>query len=127
VFIHKRTLKTYDSCLRRGALEISLRPTETGARLMVTLHGAVDPHFYRHAARRFERLLRRTAATLSLQIDEFRGKQLHQLEHLLGRLSLYGDRVSVRLDDKLGSLLTIDPTVFRLIPEEESKLPATAG
>ena len=110
--------RKYASNLHRGALEISLRTGATGPLLIVTLRDAVDRHFFTHATRRFEKLLRKSAVTLSLNIDGLRERQMFQLEHLLTSLSRYGDRIAVRLGDGIPALLSIDATAFRLIPED---------
>lgn len=113
----ERIRKRYTTSLRRGALEISWRSTVTGDRLTVTLRDAVDRHFFTHAARRLEKLLKKSAVTLSLNIDVVREKQLSQLEVLLARLSQYGDRIAIRMDDSIRSVLSIDPSMFRLNTE----------
>lgn len=106
---------TFAACLQRGDLEISLGLGSTVNRLAVTVRGTVDPRFYSQAGRRLERLLRKTAATLSLQIDEFSDTQLRHLERLLRRLSRHGDRVSLHLSHRLQALLTIDLSLFHLV------------
>jgi hypothetical protein len=106
---------TFAACLQRGDLEISLGLGSTVNRLAVTVRGTVDPRFYSKAGRRLERLLRKSAATLSLQIDEFPGMQLRQLDRLLRRLSRHGDRVSLQVTQRVQSLLTIDLSLFHLV------------
>ncbi|MFQ5936732.1 MAG: radical SAM protein [Acidiferrobacterales bacterium] len=118
--------KTFANCLHRGNLEVSLGLTEPVTRLAVTLRGAVDGRFYTRAARRIEKLLRQTATTLSLRIDEFPAKQQYYVERLLQRLSRYGDRVSLHLSDEIRRLITIDLSAFHLILDESSPQPSTA-
>ncbi len=109
---------TYSTCLQRGDLEVSLALAKSATRLVVTLRGAVDPQFYTHAARRFEKLLHTTAATLILRIDDFSDRQLWYVQHLLRRLSRYGDRVSLRVHHKIRPLLDMDLSVFHLVLDD---------
>jgi radical SAM superfamily enzyme YgiQ (UPF0313 family) len=114
IFIRNR----FAGSLRRGTLEVSLALTESVTGLALTLRGAVEGRFYTQAARRLEKLLHRTAITVSLRIDAFPTKQLHYLEWLLQRLSRYGDRVSLHLSRELQQLLNIDLSRFHLILDE---------
>ncbi len=113
-FIHRH----FEASLHRGTLAVSLQWTEPTIHLAVTLRGIVDRRFFTHAARRIDRLLHRSAATVSLSIGEPCVPQQAYLEHLLRRLARYGDRVSVRLSERLLPLLPADSTSFRLILEE---------
>lgn len=105
-------------CLDRGALEISVQPMDSGIHLAVTLRGLVDPRFFTKGARRLETLLRKSAATVSLRIEALAETQRHQLDALLARLAGYGDRVSIRVSEKLLTLIPIDSSVFHLVLEE---------
>lgn len=107
--------RSFANCLRRGHLEVSLGLSESVTRLAVTLRGAVDGRFYTRAARRIERLLRRTATTVSLRIDEFPARHVRYVEHLLQRLSRYGDRISLHLNDELRRMLAVDLSAFHLV------------
>jgi hypothetical protein len=62
--------------------------------------------------------LHQTATTVSLRIDTFPTKQLSYLEHLLQRLSRYGDRISLHLSRELRQLLNIDLSRFHLVLDE---------
>ena len=114
-FIHRH----FEASLHHGTLEVSLRWTEATTHLAVKLRGVVDRRFFTHAVRRIDRLLHRSAATVSLSIDEPCVAQQVYLEHLLRRLARYGDRVSVRLSERLLPLLPADSTSFRLVLKEQ--------
>ncbi len=118
--------RSFAHCLRRGHLEVSLALGESVTRLAVTLRGAVDGRFYTRAARRIERLLRRTATTVSLRIDEFPAMHLRSVERLLQRLSRYGDRISLHLDDELRRVLAVDLSPFHLVLDPARAQPAVA-
>lgn len=114
--------------LRRGYLEISVKPEETVTQLVITLHGAVDRKFFTQAAHRLEKLLRETAVTISLRIEACSGKQLHHLDRLLRKLSCYRERVSLCLHDSIRPLLKTDLSVFLLVTDDDpSALPSTTG
>ncbi len=69
----------------------------------------------RASARHLERLLARTRAKITLQIDTLRESEAPQLQRLLGRLKRYGDRVSIVLDRKLRRMVVVDSSVFNLV------------
>ena len=77
-------------------------------------------------SRRIERLLRRTATTVSLRIDEFPAMHLRSVERLLQRLSRYGDRISLHLDDELRRVLAVDLSPFHLVLDPARAQPAVA-
>ncbi len=112
--------RSYDARPRAGALEVSLRFAETGANLALTLRGALDRRFFRRAGRRLEKLLRRSATTVTLYIEELREGQRHHLDLLLKRLARYGDRVSIRVSEKIRPMLAINSSVFHLVLDETS-------
>jgi radical SAM superfamily enzyme YgiQ (UPF0313 family) len=106
--------RTYAAQLYRGHLEVSLIPSHTVNRLALTLRTTIDPSFFTGAARRLEKLLRSSAATVTLHLKEFKENQPYQLDRLLRRLSRYGDRVSLELDETLRRNLTTDLSLFHL-------------
>ncbi len=110
--------RNWAACLRRGALAVSLGPIGSGTCLTVTLRGIVDTSFFTRGARRLEKLLRRSTATLTLHIDALSANQQYHLERLLRRLARYGDQVSIRINEKLRHLLPIDSSVFHLVLDE---------
>ncbi len=101
--------------VRRGVVEIGNRIGEDGTHLQILLRGFVSQVFFTHAARRLERMLRHSAATVTLHIEALRADQQRQLEHLLKRLAPYGDRVSVWIDERIRPLVPIDSSVFHLL------------
>ncbi len=109
--------RAYIDCLRQGSLKVSLQFAEKRANLVLTLKGVMVQGFYPQTARRLERLLRRSATTVTLYIDEYYDGQRQQLDQLLKKLSRYGDRVSIRVNEKLRHLLPIDSSVFHLVME----------
>jgi len=84
----------------------------------------VDAAFYSAAARRMEKLLRRSAATVTLCIDELSRDQEQALGRLLQRLAPWGDRVSIWISEHLRLSLPVDSSVFHLLLGEN---PMTAA
>lgn len=113
-FIERR----YAASLRRGALAVSAAPAATLDHLEITLRGYVERRFFTRAGRRLERLLRRPSVKLTLHIEELAEGQRHQLDRLLRRLDRYGERVSIRINKNLRTMLAIDSSVFHLILED---------
>jgi radical SAM superfamily enzyme YgiQ (UPF0313 family) len=74
-----------------------------------------DRRFFARAARPAERILRRTAATLTLRIEAFREHEHVHLERLLRRLARHGDRVSIVVSESLRELVHIDSSRFHVV------------
>lgn len=115
-YIHRR----FESCLHSRTLEVSLAGSGARAHLAITLRGVVDHRFYRRTARQLDKLLKHSAVTLSLRIEELSTSQQAHLLALLRRLKRYGDRVSLKLDPKSIHLLPVDFHVFHLVLKEGS-------
>jgi hypothetical protein len=65
-----------------------------------------------------EQLLRRSTVELTLHIEELAESQRHQFDRLLRRLDRYGERVSIRINENLRTMLAIDSSVFHLVLED---------
>jgi hypothetical protein len=107
-----RAIRRY---LEDGRASIELRLSESMPRLYVRFAGELDAAFFRRCTRRLESALRQTGARLTLTIDEIGRAQLPHLEHLLGRLARYGDRIAIRIGDGLRDTVKIDSSVFHLL------------
>ncbi len=101
--------------IHRGVVEIGSRVSEGEDHLQIMLHGQVGRLFFARAARHLERMLRRSAGTVTLHIEALREDQQQQLARLLRRLAPYGDRVSVWIDERMRPLVSIDPSAFHLV------------
>jgi radical SAM superfamily enzyme YgiQ (UPF0313 family) len=101
--------------LRRGAVEIAGSLGQRGANLQILLHGDVGREFFHRTGRRLDRMLRRSATTLTLSIEALRAEQRHHLEQLLERLAPHGDRVSIWIGERVRPLVSIDSSVFHLL------------
>ncbi len=99
--------------VRLGDLQLATGATQTVMRLKITLRGRIDPRFYTGVARRLERLLRRSAAMVSLKIERISEQQLRAIDQLLHRLARYGDRIVLHLHPHIRPLLTVDLSLFR--------------
>ena len=62
-----------------------------------------------------ERRFAPRAATLTLTIEALRERA--HLERLLARISHYGERVSIAIDENLHTLVAIDSSVFHVVLE----------
>jgi radical SAM superfamily enzyme YgiQ (UPF0313 family) len=96
----------------RAALDVAIAPAP---RVSLSLHGVLDRRFFVGAARSLERLLKHTPSTVTLRIEALGEAEVRHLEHLLHRLRRYGDRVSVELNERLRSVVSIDSSVFNLV------------
>lgn len=113
--------------VRHGVVEIGGRIGEGGAHLQIWLRGYVGRVFFTRAARRLEKMLRRSAATVTLHIEALRADQQRQLERLLKRLAPYGDRVSIWIDERVRPLVPIDSSVFHLLLTRDPRTGATSA
>lgn len=104
--------------LTRGTLAMTTSATESGAQVRLRLTGFVEPKIFVRAGRRLERLLRRSAVSLTLCVDELAEEQRPHLERLLRRLARHGDRVSLRIKQTLLPALSVDSSVFHLVLED---------
>jgi len=102
----------------RAALRIHHQPAPA---VSLTLHGLLDPPFFRRAARSLERLLAWTPTIVTLRIEALQKSEAPHLERLLHRLRPYGDRVLIVVDPRLQLLVAVDSSVFNLV------LPAAAA
>ena len=89
--------------------------TEPAPNVSLSLYGLLDRRFFSRAARTLEKLLEHTPSTLTLRVEALGAAEVDHLERLLHRLRRYGDRVSVDLNDRLRSVVSIDSSKFRLV------------
>lgn len=83
--------------------------------LAMQIAGWIDRRFYRRAARHLERLLRDTRATVTLHIGHLqKSEQARYVQRLLTRLSRYGDRVRITVDETVRDLLDVDSSIFHV-------------
>ena len=108
--------KTFQRYLREGVLEISFNPVRNAPdHFSFTMKGWLGRDFFRKAGRHMERVLEDSTVSLTLRIDEFSERQAKHFERLLKRLSQYGDRIHIAVDEKLEDLVVVDSSVFNLI------------
>jgi radical SAM superfamily enzyme YgiQ (UPF0313 family) len=100
--------------LRSGKVTLGIQQASV-PQLALSLHGLVDARFFRRAGRALESWLRETHAGVTLRIDGLHTAQRRQVQALLDRLTRYGDRVSLVLDERARSLVRIDSSVFNLV------------
>ncbi|MDY6855733.1 MAG: radical SAM protein [Thermodesulfobacteriota bacterium] len=113
--------KVFGRYLRRGALELSIEKVKkTASNFSISFKGLLDRDFFIRAPHYLEKLLKDTTSSLTLHIEELNGLRLYNLERLLHKLSPYGDRISISVNEKLRDIVTIDSSIFNLILEKES-------
>jgi hypothetical protein len=97
--------------LEAGKVTLSFRQPD----VTLSMQALLDGKFFRRAGRRLERLLKHTGARLTLRIDALPTQHHAHLTALLSRLTRYGDRVSIVVDERLRSLVHIDSSMFNLV------------
>jgi radical SAM superfamily enzyme YgiQ (UPF0313 family) len=98
-----------------AAVRVSLSMRTVVPSVSISLRGGLPGVFFRRAARKLDRLLTRTRASVTLRIDSLREAELPHLQRLLERLARHGDRVSVIVSKRLRGVVRIDSSVFRLV------------
>jgi radical SAM superfamily enzyme YgiQ (UPF0313 family) len=96
----------------RAELDVATVPAP---RVAVSLHGLLDRRFFVRVSRSLEGLLKHTRTTVTLRIEALGEAEAHHLEDLLRRLQRYGDRVTIDLNERLRSAVSIDSSVFHLV------------
>ncbi|MDT8320683.1 MAG: radical SAM protein [Xanthomonadales bacterium] len=99
----------------RGDISVVLRRVDEAPNLLVTLKGRIDDRFFRLAGRRFGRMLRQPAVSLTLRIEEVGEHQRAFVAAMLDRLGGYSEQVQVYLDENLRSQIPVDTSRIRLI------------
>jgi radical SAM superfamily enzyme YgiQ (UPF0313 family) len=110
----------YAATCRAGLLRISPVFRNGGVELQVVLRGHIGRVFAGRTVRRLERLMRCSAARLSLRIEALRADQEDQVRAMLRRLEPYGERISISIHQRLRHLLPVDSSTFHVILDEAS-------
>jgi len=103
--------------LTEGKVMLSLRSGDA-PHLSVRVCALLDAAFFRRAAPRLEDFLEHQHASVTLRIDAFEVRELRPFQKLLRRLSRYGDRVSIVIDERLRPLVPVDSSVFDVVLAE---------
>ncbi len=110
--------EAFQRYLHGGVLEVSLKQVKNAAaNLSISIKGFLDHDFFVRAANHLEEILENTTSSVTLHIEEFSEPQLEHLDHMLRRLSRYGDRVYISVHEKLTGMVNIDSSVFNLVLE----------
>ena len=108
--------KTFQSYLDRGVLEVSLSQMKNAAAtLSITMKGRLGRDFFVRGARQLEKVLENTTSSVTLYIEELHEVQLKYLHQLLKRLSRFGDRIHISLNEQVRDSVAIDSSVFNLL------------
>jgi len=102
----------------KGALGVSyLEVKNAAAAVSISMNGLLERDSFRSITRHTEHLLANTRSSVTLHIEQFHHGQgqLKQLSKLLKRLSRYGDRIHIRMDDASTRIIAIDSSVFNLV------------
>jgi radical SAM superfamily enzyme YgiQ (UPF0313 family) len=102
--------------LHGGSLELSFNQAKNAAaNLSIKLKGVKKRKFFKQAGRYLEKVLENTASSITLHIEELQAARLKHLNRLLERISQYGDRVYITVNDSLNDLIEIDSSKFNLV------------
>ena len=104
--------------LDRGVLEVSLERVRNAAHnLSISIKGMLDVDFFDSVGTHLESVLRDTPSSVTLKIEEIHEAEHQHLHRLFDRLSRYGDRIYIAVNEKLRDKVHIDSSVFNLVLE----------
>jgi radical SAM superfamily enzyme YgiQ (UPF0313 family) len=100
----------------RGELGVSFREIKNrAAAVSFSMKGLTGRDSFRNVTRHAEYLLGNTRSSITLNISDLHHSQIEQLKRLLNRLSRYGDRVHIRIDEASQKFIAIDSSIFNLV------------
>ena len=105
----------------RASIEVRLSQASMPS-LCVRFAGGLDRTFFVRCARQLEQALNRSRASITLTIEEIERAQVPNLERLLDRLAHYGDRIAIRVNERLRDMVKIDSSVFHLLLDSQHGL-----
>ncbi len=104
--------------MRKGVLEVSLsRVKNTASNLSISIKGIIDQDFFEHVAPHLEKVLENTSSSITFNINHFHETQRQHMNRLFKRLSRYGDRIYIAVNEKWRDKVNIDSSVFNLVLE----------
>lgn len=103
-----------------ASVELNLL-AERAPRLRLRLTGALDRAFFARCARRLERLLSQSRASVTLVLENIEAPQLGPLQRMLRRLARHGDRVFIELAEPLHKIVRVDSSVFNLLLTQHAR------
>jgi radical SAM superfamily enzyme YgiQ (UPF0313 family) len=109
--------RAFGSYLKGGTLEVSVNHFKNAAaNLSISLReGLQKREFFVKATGYIESLLKNTASSVTLTIEDLDEDELEYLNNFLKRLSKYGDRVYISVNERIRGMINIDSSVFNLV------------
>ncbi len=99
-----------------GSLELTLEQVKTSAgNLSISLKGVLDRAFYKRTSRKIEKILKHTSSSVTFYIEEIQEKHIRHFNKMLKRLSRYGDRIHILVDEQVMDKIRIDSSIFNLV------------
>jgi hypothetical protein len=115
----QRAIRHY---VKSGGASVELKLlAERAPRLRLRLTGALDRAFFARCARRLERLLSQSRASVTLVLENIEASQLGSLQRMLRQLARHGDRVFIELAEPLHKIVRIDSSVFNLVLTQRAR------
>lgn len=109
---------SFQRYLKHGALKVSLtRVKNAASNLSISITGLLDRDFYNDAGNHLVEVLENTSSSVTLHIEEIHETHLTHLHELLYKLSIFGDRIYIRVHERLRDIVRVDSSVFNLILE----------
>ncbi|UCG50662.1 MAG: B12-binding domain-containing radical SAM protein [Candidatus Latescibacterota bacterium] len=111
----ERMKKVFRDRRHKGALRVTAREfADAATAVRISMTGRLEPVSFKSVTGHVEHLLQKTRSSVTLQIAEFPREQLGQLSRLLKRLSRYGDRIHILMDESSRRIIPIDSSIFHL-------------
>ena len=88
---------------------------DSATHFSINLNGILEKDFFKKAERYLNKVLKNTASSITLHIEDVHETQLKNINHLIRQLSDYGDRVYITVKEELRHLVEIDSSIFNLV------------
>jgi hypothetical protein len=112
----KLITNAFQQNLHHGSLQVSHNQLEDSAtHFSINLNGILEKDFFKKAERYLNKVLKNTASSITIHIEDVHETQLKHLNHLIRQLSNYGDRVYITVKEELRHLVEIDSSIFNLV------------
>jgi len=109
----KKALQNY---LEPGLLDINFVPEKNSPpHISISFNGWLGRDFFTKLGKHLERILKRTASSITIYIKAFPEIQGEYFHQLLKKLASYGNRINIVLDERAKKLVKVDSSIFNLI------------
>ncbi len=101
--------------IHKSPISLAACLSDLNVNVQITIKGYCEKRLYISFARQLKKLLKKTASTVTLRIEDFYEVQRKQFERMLNMLAKYGDRVFIYINSDISALKTTDLSRFNIV------------